>query len=83
MCSGIKEIDVHGCNRNQAMTYIWRAVKNAEGSVYIVKVIHGYNGGTVIKDAIRKEYGTGKNRVIRITGGDNPGVTNLILREIC
>ena len=82
MCSGIKTIDVHGCNRNQAMTYIWRAVKNSDQSVYTVQVIHGFNNGTVIKDTIRNEYGKGNNKVVRICPGDNPGVTNLILREL-
>ena len=81
MSSGIETIDVHGFTRDKAMTYIWRRVKSAGSDVYRVRVIHGHNGGTVIKDAIWREYRNGKNKVLGITGGDNPGVTELIIRN--
>ena len=50
-------------------------------SVYRLKVIHGYHGGTVLRDAVRVRY-RNHPKVKRIEVGLNPGETDLVLREL-
>ncbi len=78
---GFLEIDVHNMTRTQAITAIDARLRRANASVYRLRVIHGYHGGTVLRDAVRSHY---KNhpKVIRIEIGLNPGETDLILREL-
>ena len=47
---------------------------------YRIRVIHGYHGGTSLRDGIRKEYAK-HPKVLRIELGLNPGETDLVLRE--
>ena len=54
MISSFQEIDVHGMNKVQAFTAIDAVLRRANGSVYTVRVIHGYHNGTVLRDSIRK-----------------------------
>lgn len=56
-------------------------LKRADSSVYSIRVIHGYHGGTVLRETIRSHY---KNhpKVKRIELGLNPGDTTLILRDL-
>jgi len=79
--SGFQEIDVHSMTRVQAITAIDARLRRADSSVYRLRVIHGYHGGTVIRDAVRSRY---KNhpKVKRIEIGINPGETDLVLREL-
>ena len=79
--SGFLEIDVHNMTRTQAITAIDAILRRANASVYRLRVIHGYHGGTVLRDAVRTHY---KNhpKVKRIEIGLNPGETDLILREL-
>ncbi len=80
--SPIIEMDVHGLTVDAAIAKIETQVKKAGAGVYRVRVIHGFNRGDSIKQGIYRELGHGLNpRVIRIAGGDNPGVTELVLRE--
>ena len=81
MISSFQEIDVHGMNRVQAFTAIDAVLRRANGSVYTVRVIHGYHNCTVLQDSIRKHYKE-HPKVIRIELGLNPGETDLILREL-
>ena len=76
----IIELDVHGMTLYQAQIAIDAALRRA-GSIYRLRVIHGYHGGTVLRDAIRAHY---KNhpKVKRVELGLNPGDTDLILREL-
>ncbi len=78
---GFLEIDVHNMTRTQAITAIDARLRRANASVYRLRVIHGYHGGTALRDAVRSHY---KNhpKVIRIEIGLNPGETDLILREL-
>ena len=46
------EIDVHGLTREQAFAAIDARLRRADGA-YRLRVIHGYHGGTVLRDAIR------------------------------
>lgn len=78
----IIEMDVHGLNVEQAIVKIETQINKANQSTYRIRVIHGYNRGNNIQRAIYRELGNGYNpKVKRIVGGDNPGITELILRE--
>ena len=79
--SGFLEIDVHNMTRTQAITAIDVKLRRANASVYRLRVIHGYHGGTVLRDAIRTHY-KDHSKVKRIEIGLNPGETDLILREL-
>ncbi len=81
LVSGFQQVDVHGMNRVQAFVAIDALLRRADGAVYTVRVIHGYHGGTVLRDAIRAHY-RNHPKVKRIELGLNPGETDLILREL-
>ena len=81
MTEGILEINVHGMTKLQAQTAIDARLRHCPGSVYRLRIIHGYHGGTVIRDMVRTRY-AGKGRVLRMELGLNPGETDLILREL-
>jgi DNA-nicking Smr family endonuclease len=81
MQKGIIELDVHQMNKFQAKTYIDSRLKQAKDDVYVIRIIHGYHNGTALRDMIRKEYR--KNpKVKRIELSLNPGITDLVLREL-
>ena len=83
MLSGIIEIDVHGKNVEEAFEEIRKQLNKVNSSVYRIRVIHGYHGGTRIRDGIREEFGYEReSKIKRIVMGDNPGITELILREL-
>jgi len=77
---GTVEVNVHGMTVVQAQTAIDAKLRRANSSVYRLKIIHGYNSGTVLRDMIRKNYGK-HPKVRRIELGLNQGVTELVLRE--
>lgn len=77
---GIAEIDLHGKNIFQAQTTIDAALRRARAGTYRIRIIHGYNSGTAIREFIREHY-KGDNRVKRIQQGANEGITELVLRE--
>ena len=81
MVSSFQEVDAHGMTKAQAFTAIDVKLRRAGGAVYTLRIIHGYHGRTVLRDAIRSRY---KNHpaVKRIELGLNPGETDLILREL-
>lgn len=82
MSVGIIEIDVHKMNVEEAVNAVSKLVNSAGSGTYRVRVIHGYHGGTRIANGIREEFSYGREpKVKRITMGDNPGITELILRE--
>ena len=78
---GFLEINVHNMTKMQAIAAIDARLRRADASVYRLRVIHGYHGGTVLRDAVRAHY---KNhpKVKRIELGLNPGETDLVLREL-
>ena len=79
--AGFWEIDIHNMTRTQAITAIDARLRRANASVYRLRVIHGYHGGTVLRDAVRAHY-KGHPKVLRIELGLNPGETDLVLREL-
>ncbi len=77
---GVWELDVHGMSLTQAQTAIDARLRRVKGDVYRLRIIHGYHGGTAIRDFVRKSYS--KNpKVCRVELGINPGITDLVLRE--
>ncbi len=81
--TGIIEVDLHGKTAEQAKGTIDRALEGAGSGTYRIRCIHGFHGGTRIRDMIREEYSYGREpRVKRIAGGTNEGITELILKEL-
>ena len=80
MQSGTLRLDLHGMNCYQAKTAVDAALRRAGGSVYRIEVIHGYHGGTELRDMVRRVYGK-HPRVKRLELGMNQGSTELVLRE--
>lgn len=78
----IIDLDLHGLSSEEARYKIERAVKEAGSGVYRIRCIHGFHGGTRIKDMIRREFGYGlEPKIKEIRGGENEGITELILRR--
>ena len=78
----IIDLDLHGLTRDQAQEKIENTLRNAGSGVYRIRCIHGFHGGTAIKDMIRREFGYGlEPKVKRVRPGENEGITELILRE--
>ena len=80
MTPGILELDLHGKNTYQAKVELEAALRRAGAGTYRIRIIHGYHGGTVLRDMVRREYGA-HPRVKRVEGGFDPGITDLVLRE--
>jgi DNA-nicking Smr family endonuclease len=81
MNAGIKEIDIHGLNKAQAKVVIDSQLKRAASDVYRLRIIHGYRGGTELRDMVRSVYRK-HPKVLRISIGLNQGETDLVLREL-
>lgn len=77
MLGGIVEIDLHGKNVYQARLTIDAALRRARSGTYRLRIIHGYQGGTALRDMVRQEYA---GRVARVVILDQ-GRTDLVLRE--
>ena len=78
--AGIVELDIHHMTRYQAEVAINAKLRRAGRGTYRIRVIHGYNSGTALRDFVRKQYRTHPT-VLRVEIGMNPGVTDLVLRE--
>ena len=76
-----EEIDIHNMTKVQAITAIDAMLRRANSGVYQLRVIHGFHGGTVLRDAVRSHYAS-HPKVLRIELGMNPGETDLILKEL-
>ncbi len=79
MNGAIREVDVHGMTLYQACIAVDAALKRA-GGAYRIRVIHGFHGGTALRDGIRERYAA-HPKVRRIELGLNQGQTDLVLRE--
>lgn len=83
LSSAVIEIYLHGLRTDEAIRKVKNEVNKAPRSVYTIRVIHGYHGGTSIRSAIMDEFSYGRNdKVIRVKPGSNPGITELVLREL-
>lgn len=74
---GILELDLHGKNEYQAKVAIDAALRRAKAGTYRLRLIHGYHGGTALRDMIRRDYAS---KCLRVLPLDN-GRTDLVLRE--
>lgn len=79
--NAFEEIDIHQMTKVQALAAVDAMLKRVDSSVYSIRVIHGYHGGTVLRNAIRARYAK-HPKVKRIELGMNPGETTLILRDL-
>lgn len=77
---GIVELDVHGMTRAQARTAVDARLRRADKGVYRIRVIHGFHGGTALREEIRSLY-RNHPKVLRVEAGFNQGATDLVLRE--
>lgn len=78
---GIIELDLHGMTQVQARIAVEAALRRATRSVYRLRLIHGYRGGTALREMLRRDF-AGDKRVLRVELGMNPGATDLVLREL-
>ena len=79
--NAFEEIDIHQMTKVQALAAVDAMLKRVDSSVYSIRVVHGYRGGTILRDAVRARYAR-HPKVKRIELGMNPGETTLILREL-
>ena len=77
----IIDIDLHGMYRDEAIKVIDKALKSADSGTYQIRLVHGYNHGTSLKNMIIDEYRY-HPKVLRVKPGDNLGTTVLVLREL-
>lgn len=74
------EIDLHRRNTYQARVAIDAALRRARPGTMRIRLIHGFNGGTALRDMIRAEYAS-HSKVRRIETRLGSGITDLVLRE--
>ena len=77
----IIDIDLHGMYRDEAIKAIDKALRSADSGTYQIRLVHGYNHGTSLKNMIIDEYRY-HPKVLRVQPGDNLGTTILVLREL-
>ena len=75
---GILTVDLHGCNQYQARIRLDSAFRRVGREVYRIRVIHGHNGGTVLRELTRAYENHPKVKRMIAAEGD----TTFILREI-
>ena len=79
MVGGVMELDLHGMNTYQAQIAIDAALRRCGGGVYRLRLIHGYRGGTAIRDMLWTVYNK-RSQVKRLVS-ISEGVTELVLRQ--
>ena len=80
MQAGTLTVDLHGKNTYQAKVAIDAMLRRAKAGTYRIRVVHGYHGGTALRDFIRTEYGR-HPKVRRLLPSSDGGATELVLRE--
>ena len=78
MVGGVMELDLHGMNTYQAQIAIDAALRRC-GRFSRLRLIHGYRGGTAIRDMLWTVYNK-RSQVKRLVS-ISEGVTELVLRE--
>ena len=79
MRAGIVELDLHGKNTYQAKVAVDAALRRVRIGTYRLRLIHGYHGGTALREMLRAEYAA-HPQVLRLEASAS-GVTELVLRE--
>jgi len=72
------EVDIHRMTHDQAKRYLELFLNRVNGSVKEVAVIHGYSGGTVLLNMVRK--GLRHPKIQGKIPSTNPGITILYLK---
>ena len=68
-----KNIDLHGLTVDQAKYELITEIEYASNTIWTIRVIHGYNKGTSIRDMV---WRLKHSRIKNIIKGDlNPGIT--------
>ena len=71
-------IDLHGHTAESALRLITQRLKALPKDVREVEVIHGFNGGTTLQQAVRKYKNKKiKNKIV----GFNNGVTTFVIKS--
>lgn len=74
-------VDLHGMRCDEAEKRIEKVLSGAGDGTYQIRLIHGFNRGTNLRDMIYDSFRYNK-KVKRIIPGDNQGITVLILKEL-
>lgn len=80
MQAGILTADLHGKNTYQARITVDALLRRAGAGTYRIRLIHGYHGGTALKDFLKAEYGR-HPKIKRLILSPDGGTTELVLRE--
>lgn len=80
MYASILEIDLHGKNIYQSRIAIDAALRRVRPGLCRIRLIHGCNSGTALRDFIVENYSR-HPKVLRLCPGPNAGITELVLRE--
>ena len=67
-------VDVHGMNKGEMESFINFIASLLRGIEFSLVIIHGYNNGTVLKEAIRKDEFVSRPHTV-ITDKFNLGIT--------
>lgn len=73
------EIDIHGMTAREAKCALEQCLNRAEKGILEVRVIHGYNGGQILRDMVRKQLK--HPRIAAKLLSLNPGETRLLLKQ--
>ena len=74
-------VDLHGMKCDEAVKKIEKVLVSAGTGTYQIRLIHGFNRGTNLRDMIYDSFKYDK-KVKRIMPGDNQGITVLVLKEL-
>lgn len=72
-------VDLHDMQEQEARFYLERAIDTAEEKIKEIVVIHGYRGGQVILNMVRKEFN--HKRIEKKLIPYNKGVTLIYLKS--
>lgn len=84
MTGGVVELDLHGMNTYQAQIAVDAALRRAGNGTYRLRLIHGYRGGTAIRDMLWLTYGRrspGEAHGQRQRGRHGAGAAGVLLRN--
>lgn len=80
MTAGTLVADLHGKTTYQAKVTVDALLRRASAGTYRLRLVHGFHGGTALRDFIRTEYGR-HPKVKRLILSPDGGATELVLRE--
>lgn len=80
MGPGVQVWDLHGKTTYQVKVTVDAALRRAGAGTYRLRLIHGWHGGTELREFIRAEYSR-HPRVKRLVLSPDGGATELVLRE--